>query len=88
MADADIELMHVDDALVVIVKPAGMLAVPGRGADKHDCAAARVQRRFADALVVHRLDQAASGLLLHACGLAFAHPLTGAALHFDSAPPF
>lgn len=64
----DLRLVFADDALVVIDKPAGLLAVPGRGADKHDCAAARVQRRFTDALAVHRLDQATSGLLVFGRG--------------------
>jgi tRNA pseudouridine32 synthase / 23S rRNA pseudouridine746 synthase len=43
--------------------------VPGRGPDKQDCAAARVQLRWPDALVVHRLDEATSGLLLFARGI-------------------
>ncbi|MFM9916524.1 MAG: RluA family pseudouridine synthase [Rhizobacter sp.] len=60
--------MHVDAALVVIDKPAGLLSVPGRGAGKADCAATRVQAQFADALIVHRLDMATSGLLLMARG--------------------
>jgi len=42
--------------------------VPGRGADKQDCLSQRVQAQFADALVVHRLDMATSGLLLMARG--------------------
>lgn len=45
-----------------------MLSVPGRGPDKADCASARVQAAYADALVVHRLDMATSGLLLMARG--------------------
>ncbi|HEU4457742.1 MAG TPA: RluA family pseudouridine synthase [Methylibium sp.] len=64
-----LEVVHCDDALIVVAKPAGLLSVPGRGADKQDCAAARVQRRWPDALVVHRLDEATSGLLLFARGL-------------------
>lgn len=64
----DLTLCHVDDRLVVIAKPAGLLSVPGRGEHKQDCASARVQVRFADALIVHRLDQATSGLLLFARG--------------------
>jgi len=63
-------LLHADDALVVIDKPAGMLAVPGRGEDKRDCAALRVQSMFADALVVHRLDMATSGLMVFGRGAA------------------
>lgn len=65
---AGLDLVHVDAHLLVIDKPAGLLSVPGRGADKQDCLAARVQRLYPDALVVHRLDMATSGLLLMARG--------------------
>jgi tRNA pseudouridine32 synthase / 23S rRNA pseudouridine746 synthase len=60
--------LFVDDHLVVLDKPAGLLSVPGRGADKQECAARHAQQRFADALIVHRLDMATSGLLLMARG--------------------
>ena len=66
----DIELLYADGALVAIAKPSGLLSVPGRGPDKVDCASARVQARFPDALTVHRLDMGTSGLLLFARGLA------------------
>src|SRR6185295_10280002 len=65
---AGLDLVHADAHLLVVEKPAGLLSVPGRGADKQDCAAARVQRLYPDALVVHRLDMATSGLLLMARG--------------------
>lgn len=58
--------LHADDALLVLVKPAGLLSVPGRGADKQDCASARASQQWPGALVVHRLDMATSGLLLMA----------------------
>jgi len=61
-------VVHRDDALVAVDKPAGMLSVPGRGADKQDCAAARVAEQWPDALIVHRLDMATSGLLVFARG--------------------
>lgn len=61
-------VLYVDDALLVLEKPAGLLAVPGRGEDKQDCVSARVLRQFPDALVVHRLDMATSGLMLMARG--------------------
>jgi tRNA pseudouridine32 synthase/23S rRNA pseudouridine746 synthase len=61
-------VLHADDRLVVIDKPAGLLSVPGR--TEPDCASARVQAIYPDALIVHRLDQATSGLLLFARGLA------------------
>ncbi len=63
-----LDLIYRDDSLIVVNKPAGLLAVPGRGVDKQDCLASRVQAEFPDALVVHRLDMATSGLLLFARG--------------------
>lgn len=61
------QVLHADNRLVVIHKPAGMLSVPGR--TESDCASARVQALYPDALIVHRLDQATSGLLLFARGV-------------------
>lgn len=58
-----------DEHLVVLDKPAGLLAVPGRGEDKQDCLSARAQALWPDALVVHRLDMATSGLFLMGRGL-------------------
>lgn len=63
-----IDLLHLDEGLVVVRKPAGLLSVPGRGPERADCVASRVQRLVPDALVVHRLDMATSGLLLMARG--------------------
>ncbi len=68
MLISDLELVYLDDSLLVVNKPAGLLAVPGRGADKQDCLSARIQYKFPDALVVHRLDMATSGLLVFARG--------------------
>ncbi len=67
-AEFGFDLLHADDCLLVLNKPSGLLAVPGRGADKQDCLSARVQARFAEARVVHRLDMATSGLMLMARG--------------------
>ncbi len=70
--------LHIDDALVVVDKPAGLLSVPGRGPDKADCLAARVQAEFPDALVVHRLDMDTSGLMVMARGVAAQRTLSQA----------
>jgi tRNA pseudouridine32 synthase/23S rRNA pseudouridine746 synthase len=59
-------LIHLDDDLLVVDKPAGLLSVPGRGPDKQDCLSQRVQAQVPGALVVHRLDMATSGLMLMA----------------------
>ena len=63
-----VDIVFADNSLLVLHKPPGLLAVPGRGADKQDCLSARVQALYADALVVHRLDMATSGLMLMARG--------------------
>lgn len=68
--------MHADAALLVLDKPAGLLSVPGRGADKQDCASIRAQALWPDALIVHRLDMATSGLLLMARGAAMQRTLS------------
>jgi len=78
-------LLYCDEALLAVDKPAGLLAVPGRGPGKQDCVAARVQRVFGDAQVVHRLDEATSGVMLfgrgpdlqRALSLAFAQRRVG-----------
>lgn len=64
MRDADIPIVYLDDDLVVIDKPAGLLSVPGRGPDKADCALQRLQRQLGPLGVVHRLDMDTSGLLV------------------------
>ena len=61
--------IHEDEHLLVLDKPSGLLSVPGRGPDKQDCLASRVQALYPEALVVHRLDQDTSGLLVMARGL-------------------
>jgi tRNA pseudouridine32 synthase/23S rRNA pseudouridine746 synthase len=70
--------LHADGQLLVLDKPAGLLAVPGRGPDMQDCLATRVQRVFPDALVVHRLDMATSGLFLMARGIEMQRRLSRA----------
>lgn len=61
-------VIYADEALLVLDKPAGLLSVPGRGEDKQDCLSTRAQRQFPDALIVHRLDMATSGLMILARG--------------------
>ena len=61
-----LRLLHEDAQLVVIDKPSGLLAVPGRGAHLADCLLSRVQAVFPDALLVHRLDRDTSGVMVFA----------------------
>ncbi len=62
-------ILHVDDCLLVVDKPAGLRSVPAGGEGRQDCLAARVQAAWPDALIVHRLDAATSGLVLFARGM-------------------
>lgn len=58
------ELIYQDPYLLVANKPAKLLSVPGRGPHKQDCLISRLQQRFGEALCVHRLDCATSGLMV------------------------
>ena len=62
------DVLHADAHCIVVCKPSGLLAVPGRGEAGRDCLSERVRSRYADALIVHRLDMATSGLMLLARG--------------------
>jgi tRNA pseudouridine32 synthase/23S rRNA pseudouridine746 synthase len=64
----NLEVIYADPSLVVLNKPSGLLSVPGRGEDKQDCLIARAQQIWPDALTVHRLDMATSGLVVVARG--------------------
>jgi tRNA pseudouridine32 synthase / 23S rRNA pseudouridine746 synthase len=72
------KLVHIDPHWIIVDKPAGLLAVPGRGPDKQDCLSSRVQQAYPDALIVHRLDMATSGLMVLARGPACQRTLSAA----------
>lgn len=65
---AELEVLHADASIVVLNKPAGLLSVPGKTSDH--CLSRLVQAQFADALIVHRLDMATSGLMVMARGIS------------------
>lgn len=50
----------------MVDKPAGLLSVPGRLPQHQDALSTRLQQRYADCRVVHRLDMATSGLMVFA----------------------
>jgi len=62
-------VLYEDDAVVVIDKPAGLLAVPVKGSDAPSALSllvARLEPRRQRALIAHRIDRFASGALLFA----------------------
>lgn len=61
-----LEILHEDAQIVAVNKPAGLLSVPGKGADLADCLLARLKAAFPDTLLVHRLDRDTSGVMVFA----------------------
>ena len=60
-----LQILYEDDYLAVVVKPSGMLSVPGKGnqASIYSILCERWKGK-SDAFMVHRLDMATSGLLV------------------------
>ncbi len=69
MSQQELVIVYADAHLAVIEKPGGLLAVPGRGPDRQDCAVNRLKTIFPIHInqpSVHRLDMATSGLMVMA----------------------
>lgn len=64
--DYGLHILYIDDDLLLVDKPAGLLSVPGKGEDRQDSMISRVQREYPEALIVHRLDMMTSGIMLMA----------------------
>ena len=61
-----IEILHIDEALLCVNKPADLLSVPGRTENLADCLISRLHLQYPEALLVHRLDVATSGVMVFA----------------------
>jgi RluA family pseudouridine synthase len=72
-----VRILHRDDDVLVVDKPAGMLTVPGRG-DASVALSVAVREIAPEALPVHRLDRDTSGVVVFALGRA-AHRALNAA---------
>ena len=57
-----VQTLYVDQDIIVVVKPAGLLSVPGRLLK--DCVVNRLIYDYPEVVVVHRLDLDTSGLLV------------------------
>ena len=64
--DIPLQILHEDAAIIVLDKPAGLLTVPGKLANRQDCLITRLQAARWDALTVHRLDCDTSGVIIFA----------------------
>lgn len=59
-------IIHHDHEILVVDKQAGLLSVPGKGEDRADCLIGRLKGIFPEVLLVHRLDQDTSGVMVFA----------------------
>lgn len=58
--------LFVDEDLLIVDKPAYLLSVPGRGPENKDSAHYRLEQKYAEVHVVHRLDLDTSGIMIFA----------------------
>ncbi|GLQ57552.1 RluA family pseudouridine synthase [Devosia nitrariae] len=61
-----LNVVYVDDDLLVLDKPSGLLSVPGRHPSLWDSIRHRARKQWPTAEMVHRLDKDTSGLILMA----------------------
>ena len=59
-----LSVVHVDDDILVLDKPSGLLSVAGKDPALADCLAARAAARYPGASIVHRLDKDTSGVMV------------------------
>tara|TARA_R110002072_G_scaffold13413_3_gene56076 strand:+ start:2973 stop:3650 length:678 start_codon:yes stop_codon:yes gene_type:complete len=57
-------ILHVDDHILVLDKPAGLLTVAGNRPELADCLETRVLAEFPAATMIHRLDKDTSGIIV------------------------
>lgn len=60
----DLTYIYQDECFIIVDKPAGLLSVPGKS--EPDCLEARIRQNFPNALTIHRLDMATSGVMVFA----------------------
>lgn len=72
----DISIVYRDEYFVVVNKPPGLLCVPGL--KEPDNLFDRVKQHFPNALIVHRLDMATSGLVIFALNIDIQRTLSKA----------
>ena len=61
-----LRIIHMDDDLILVEKPSGLLSVPGKSDEHKDCLESRLRREHPETLLVHRLDHPTSGIMVFA----------------------
>ena len=65
-SDDPIEIIHMDESLLIVNKPSGLLSVPGRLDEHKDSLETRLRDIYPETLLVHRLDVPTSGVMVFA----------------------
>ena len=63
----EIEVVYSESEFVIVNKPSGLLAVPGRGKENQDCVVAQIKALYPNCIeqpAAHRLDMDTSGLMV------------------------
>ena len=60
------DIIYMDNVLIVVNKPPGLLSVPGKLEGRGDCLQTRLVADVPDSLLVHRLDCDTSGVMIFA----------------------
>lgn len=59
-----LSVIHADESILVLDKPAGLLTVAGKDPALADCLESRAQDVYPEARIVHRLDKDTSGVIV------------------------
>ncbi|GLR72397.1 pseudouridine synthase [Agaribacter marinus] len=59
-----LEFLYRDDDIAVMLKPSGLLSVPGKALEHRDSLQSRLARVLPTTTIVHRLDMATSGIMI------------------------
>ncbi len=59
-----LKVIHLDNDLLVLDKPSGLLSVPGKPEGHRDCLQSRAKAAYPQSLLVHRLDLDTSGIIV------------------------
>ncbi|MDC0334098.1 RluA family pseudouridine synthase [Amylibacter sp.] len=61
-----LNILYIDEDVLVVNKPSGLLTVPGKELKHHDSLELRVKIEYPNSFLVHRLDMDTSGVIIFA----------------------
>ena len=61
-----LDILYIDEDVLVVNKPSGLLTVPGKELKHHDSLELRIKIEYPNSFLVHRLDMDTSGVIIFA----------------------